>query len=46
MHPFWLNTWEIWKQFPQIPQQQQQQQEEEHFTLPDLSAAPQIKKDG
>ncbi len=56
MHPFLRKvfsgcthfgcTWEIWKQSPQIPQQQQQQQqqEEQHVPLPDLSAAPQIKK--
>ena len=29
---------------PQIPQQQQEEEEEEHFPLPDLSAAPQIKR--
>ena len=34
-----MHTWEIQKQSPQIPQE-----EEEHFPLPDLSAAPQIKK--
>ncbi len=42
-------TCEIWKQSPQIPQQpqhQQIQQEEQHLPLPDLSASPQIKREG
>ncbi len=29
---------------PQIPQQEEEEEEEEHFPLPDLSAAPQIKR--
>ncbi len=36
-----VHTWEIQKQSPQIQQQQLQQ---ERFPLPDLSAAPQMKK--
>ncbi len=45
MHPFWLYMGDL-KTVPQIPQQQQQQEEEQHLPLPDLSASPQIKKEG